>query len=98
MFRGLDFCAKWIKMMMMLTKTIRFKVLLNDILVGPILPTRGLRQWDPLSLFLFILCAEGFSALINKHVATRAIHGCKVARSAPIVSHLFFVDDIYLFF
>lgn len=27
-----------------------------------------------------------------------AIHGCKIANGAPIVTHLFFVDDCYLFF
>lgn len=26
------------------------------------------------------------------------LHGCKIAQRAPIISHLFFADDCYLFF
>lgn len=65
--------------------------------MGPIIPTRGIRQGDPLSLYLFIICTEGLSSLIHNYENKQWLHGMKVCRRAPIVSHMFFADDIYFF-
>ena len=51
-------------------------------------PQRGLRQGDPLSPYLFILCAEGLSTLLQ-----RAQMMGKICQHAPSVNHLFFADD-----
>lgn len=56
------------------------------------------KTWDPLSPYLFMLCAEGLSSLIDQAERQRHIHGAKVCRRAPIVSHLLFADDCFLFF
>ncbi|XP_060964998.1 uncharacterized protein LOC115719154 [Cannabis sativa] len=65
--------------------------------VGPIIPSRGLRQGDPISPYLFLICAEGLSALIQSFEERKLIHECKVANGAPIVSHMFFTDDSFLY-
>jgi hypothetical protein len=65
--------------------------------IGPIYPGIGLRQGDPISPYLFILVTEGLTALINKSVASGNIHGVKICRGAPTVSHLLFADDYFLF-
>ncbi|KAH9697132.1 reverse transcriptase domain-containing protein [Citrus sinensis] len=77
---------------------VQYQVARDEKEIGPIIPGRGLRQGDLLSPYLFILCAEGLSALIRKHELAGLLHGVKVARGAPVVSHLFLADDCFMFF
>ncbi|CAL1408297.1 unnamed protein product [Linum trigynum] len=74
-----------------------FSVLMNGSPSGFFSPSRGLRQGDPLSPLLFLLCTEGFSALLRKAITENKLEGIKVAPRAPRISHLFFADDSYLF-
>lgn len=60
-------------------------------------PTRGLRQWDPLSPYLFIMLANVLSILIHKVVTMGNIKGIHISRWCPVLSHLFFVDDVIFF-
>jgi hypothetical protein len=66
--RKLGFAEKWISMIMECISTVQYSVLLEGVPKGYIIPTRGLRQGDPLSPYLFLLCAEGFSALLRKSI------------------------------
>lgn len=59
---------------------------------------RGLRQGDPLSPYLFLICGEGFSSLLKVVKTNKSITGVRIARHAPLISHLFFADDNILFF
>lgn len=65
--------------------------------MGPIIPGRGLRQGDPLSPYLYLLYTEGLSALIKDTKNRGCLHGCKIARGAPIVSNLLFANDSFFF-
>ena len=67
-----------------------FSILLNGQLSRKFLPSRGLRQGDPLSPFLFILCAEGLSTLLRDAEAKKEIHGVKIGKKVVPISHLFF--------
>jgi hypothetical protein len=93
----MGFSEKWIQWMMMCVSSVTYSVLMNFDRVGPIVPDRGLLQGDPLSPYLFILVAEGLSTLIHKAINRGDIHGVQVCRGAPVVSHLLFADDCFLF-
>lgn len=66
--------------------------------MGPIIPGWGLRQGDPLSPCLFILMDESLSVMLRVQEEEGALHGLRVARGAPSVSHLFFPDDCFFSF
>ncbi|KAK2454351.1 hypothetical protein QL285_001920 [Trifolium repens] len=94
----MGFSQQWIGWIMLCVETVDYSVILNGNPVGPIIPGRGLRQGDPLSPYLFIICAEGLSSLINQAENRGDIYGVKICRNAPIISHLLFADDCFLFF
>ncbi|PNX98658.1 ribonuclease H, partial [Trifolium pratense] len=97
MLLRMGFSNKWIQWMMMCVSSVNYSVLMNFDKVGPIHPGRGLRQGDPLSPYLFILATEGLTALIKHSLERGEIHGVKICRGAPVVSHLLFADDCFLF-
>lgn len=87
-------CIGWI------SKCIRFAtyfVLVNGEPKGHITPTRGIRQGDPLSPYLFLLCSEGLNGLIEHVVDRKHIEGFSLCRNGPKISHLFLVDDSLFF-
>jgi hypothetical protein len=94
----MGFSEKWMQWMMLCVSSVNYSTLVIFEKVGPIHPGRGLRQGDPLSPYLFILVAEGLTALINKAVANGELHGVKICRGAPSVFHLLFADDCFIFF
>lgn len=64
---------------------------------SPIISSPGIRQGDPLSPYLFIMCAEGLSSLIKKYEEKQWLHGIKICRRALIISHMLFADDSYVY-
>ncbi|KAL5573075.1 hypothetical protein UlMin_022672 [Ulmus minor] len=90
------FHPKWIQWIVTCCSTPKMTLLLNGAPVRSFFPKRGLRQGDPLSPYLFILCMEVLSRLINKKVADGLISGFKISRHSPALHHLFFADDVFL--
>jgi hypothetical protein len=94
----MSFNDKWIHWISMHVESIDYFVLINYELVGPVIVGQGLRQGDPLSLYLFIICVEGVSSYIRDADDRGVINGTLVCRGSPIVSHLIFANDCFLFF
>lgn len=82
----------------MCVERVDYFVIVNDDIVGPIKSVRGLHQRNPLSSYVFIICVEGFSALIRQAKSRGDIHGVKICRTVPIISHLLFAYNCFLFF
>jgi hypothetical protein len=78
-------------------KTVTYKIKVNDEYTETFLPRRGLRQGDPLSPYLFIICAEGLSALMEDANRRGIIEGIRICHGAPRLNHLFFADDSLIF-
>ena len=77
-----------------------FRALLGDLNgepKGKIIPTTGLRQGDPISPYLFLLCAEGLTTMLRKEECEGMISGVSVCRGAPRISHLLSADDYIIF-
>lgn len=91
------FAESWIRVIMQSVTTVRYSFLINGQPKGYLTPTRGLRQGDPLSPYLFLLCAEGFSALLDHKVSHGLLTGVKICSNAPSIHHLLFADDSLLF-
>jgi hypothetical protein len=93
----LGFAPAWIKMVMACVKTVNYSVVVNANVVGNIFPSRGLRQGDPISPYLFIICAEVFSSLSQNAQMNGFISGVPTSKKGPKITHLFFADDSLVF-
>lgn len=93
MLLKLGFDDRWVQLIMACVSSVEYKVRFNSNETASFSPTRGLRQGDPLSPYLFLLCAEGLSALIAHEEEMGNLKGVKVCRDSPIISHLLFADD-----
>lgn len=86
-------CKKWI---MVMVSVAFFSILLNGSPSSIINPSRGIRQGDPLSAFLFFIMAEGLSRSIQAASSNGSISGIQLYPSTPPSTHQQFVDDALL--
>ena len=87
--RTLGFSNKWIMLVMECVKFVPYSVVVNGKQCGNIVPLRGFREGDPLSPFLFLLCAESLSCQLRKVVRECALQGVGATRYSLKVFHLF---------
>lgn len=96
--KKLGFLAKWINLMTRCFNSVSYSFKVNGKMTKSIQPSRGLRQGDPLSPYIFVICTQGLSSLINGYKESGLIKGVQMASRGPTITHLFFADDSLLFF
>lgn len=76
---------------------VTYSLKINGVPSGSITSTRGLRQGNHLSPYLFLIYAEGLSALIKKSVENRVLHVVAACKRGLNIFHLFFANDSLIF-
>lgn len=91
------FNKKWINLVFECIATPRISILVNGASEGFFEISRGLKQGDPLSPFLFIIMAESLGRVINWAREKGQLVGIKITSNMEPITHQQFVDDTMLF-
>ena len=83
LMKKMGFHKRWINQIFGCISFVSYSILVNGEPQVDFKPSRGIRQGDPLSPYLFLLCLEGLNGLIQKHVATCDIRGFSLCRDSP---------------
>uniref|UniRef100_A0A803NHT6 Reverse transcriptase domain-containing protein n=1 Tax=Cannabis sativa TaxID=3483 RepID=A0A803NHT6_CANSA len=93
----MGFAKEWIELIYCCLSSCSLTFSINGDIMGHVKLIRGLRQGDPLSPYLFLICSEGLSRLLQHEEASNNLQGLRITRNAPSISHLLFADDSLLF-
>lgn len=93
----LIFCREWTELIMICVSTVSYAFLVNGVPRGYFHPSRGLWQGNPLLLYFFLLCVEGFPPLIANKERESLIQGLSICSSAHRINHFLFADDSFHF-
>lgn len=94
---ALGFPATWCNLVMKCVTSVSFSVRINGAFSPPFKLSRGIRQGDPISPYLFLLCSEGLTCLLKSRGPQFISRGIRVSCRVPWISHLLFADDCLIF-
>lgn len=90
----MGFSDRWKQRIMNCIRLVSYSILINGSPSKEFKPSRGLRQGDPFSPYLFLLCAEGFSNLLNREESLSNLSGFRINNLCPPLTHLFFAMTV----
>jgi len=93
----LGFHCNFVSLIMRCVSSVSMSIKVNGMLTEYFRPSRGIRQGDPISPYLFLLCSEGLSCLLKSKGPVYLSRGVCVGIHAPWISHLLFADDCIVF-
>ena len=93
----MGFHSKLVNWIVQCVSYVTYSFLINGSPRGRVRPSREIRQGDPLSPYLFILCSEVLSGLCNRAQEDGSLNGIRVARGSHFINHLLFADDTMFF-
>lgn len=93
----LGFEDHFVRLVMKCVTSVRFAIKVNGDLLPFFYPSKGLRQGDPMSPYLFLICAQGLTSLLNNYGGAYIDRGIRVSIRLPWVNHLLFADDSLIF-
>uniref|UniRef100_A0A803QQN3 Reverse transcriptase n=1 Tax=Cannabis sativa TaxID=3483 RepID=A0A803QQN3_CANSA len=85
----MGFDVKWVDLIMRCVSSSTLSFNINGVIHGSVTPQRGLRHGDPLSPYLFLICSEGLSALLQKQEDLGNLKGLSISRNSPSHVKLF---------
>lgn len=77
--------------------SVSFEVLVHGGNTQQFKPSRGLKQGDSLSSYLFILGQEILSRMLDHALESMMICGVKASIGDPAITYVMYADDIILF-
>lgn len=96
MLHAFGFSPMWIRWVHSLISSTFFSLLINGIPSRPFSPSRGIKQGDPLSPFLFVIMAEGLGRLTKHALHSQLLKGISIHNTLA-TTYQQFVDDNMLF-
>ena len=91
------FLDKIRKLIMFCVSSSSLSIVWNGVRLENFSPNRGLRQGDPMSSYLFVLCMERLSMMISDKVNSGDWKPIRITRGGISISHLLFADNVLLF-
>ncbi|XP_050211605.1 uncharacterized protein LOC126661782 [Mercurialis annua] len=93
----MNFPAKWIDWMSCCLSSATTSILVNGSPVDLIDLKRGVRQGDPISLYLFVFAVEGLKCILDRSMDLGFTQGFSYSDSHDPISMLQFADDTILY-
>lgn len=83
MMNKMGFCRQWTDLILKCVSSVKFRIKVNGELSDDVIPERGHRQGDPLFPYSFLICVEGFSALLNHDEQEGSLRGLRCVQEPP---------------